>query len=77
VRHERDDVARTGPARPCRSGLSRPTCPGEAVVLLATFVINLDTTIVNVALPAISQQLHAGTSACSGSSTPSTWPSPD
>ncbi len=34
-----------------------------AVVLLATFVINLDTTIVNVALPAISQQLHAGTSA--------------
>ena len=33
-----------------------------AVVLLATFVINLDTTIVNVALPALSSQLHASTS---------------
>ena len=33
-----------------------------AVVLLATFVINLDTTIVNVALPALSKQLHATTS---------------
>ena len=33
-----------------------------AVVLLATFVINLDTTIVNVAVPAISRELHAGTS---------------
>ncbi len=32
------------------------------VVLLATFVINLDTTIVNVALPALSRQLHATTS---------------
>lgn len=32
------------------------------VVLLATFVISLDTTIVNVALPALSQQLHATTS---------------
>ncbi len=33
-----------------------------AVVLLATFVINLDTTIVNVALPALSRELHASTS---------------
>ena len=32
------------------------------VVLLATFVINLDTTIVNVALPALSTQLHSTTS---------------
>ena len=32
------------------------------VVLLAAFVINLDTTIVNVALPALSRQLHATTS---------------
>ena len=32
------------------------------VVLLAAFVINLDTTIVNVALPALSPQLHATTS---------------
>ena len=33
-----------------------------AVVLLAAFAINLDTTIVNVALPALSEQLHASTS---------------
>ncbi len=33
-----------------------------AVVLVATFVINLDTTIVNVAIPALGSQLHAGTS---------------
>lgn len=33
-----------------------------AVVLLATFVINLDTTIVNVALPALSHDLHSTTS---------------
>lgn len=32
-----------------------------AVVLLAAFAINLDTTIVNVALPAFSRQLHANT----------------
>lgn len=32
-----------------------------AVVLLAAFVINLDSTIVNVALPALSRQLHAST----------------
>ena len=32
-----------------------------AVVLLAAFAINLDTTIVNVALPALSNQLHAST----------------
>jgi EmrB/QacA subfamily drug resistance transporter len=32
-----------------------------AVVLLAVFVINLDATIVNVALPALSRQLHATT----------------
>ena len=33
-----------------------------AVVLVATFVINLDTTIVNVAIPALGSQLHATTS---------------
>jgi EmrB/QacA subfamily drug resistance transporter len=32
-----------------------------AVVLLAAFVINLDSTIVNVALPALSRELHATT----------------
>jgi EmrB/QacA subfamily drug resistance transporter len=32
-----------------------------AVVLLAAFAINLDTTIVNVALPTLSRQLHATT----------------
>lgn len=34
-----------------------------AVVLVAAFAINLDTTIVNVALPALNRQLGAGTSA--------------
>ena len=33
-----------------------------ATVCLAVFAINLDTTIVNVALPALSRQLSAGTS---------------
>ena len=33
-----------------------------AVVLVATFVINLDTTIVNVAIPSLGVQLHASTS---------------
>jgi MFS family permease len=33
-----------------------------AVVLVATFVINLDTTIVNVAIPALGRELHASTS---------------
>src|SRR6202043_1737450 len=33
-----------------------------AVVLIAAFVINVDTTIVNVALPTINRRLGAGTS---------------
>ena len=33
-----------------------------ATVCLAVFAINLDTTIVNVALPSLSRQLGAGTS---------------
>ena len=44
--------------------VSRVKRPGLvlAVVLLAAFAINLDTTIVNVALPSFSRQLHASTS---------------
>src|SRR5579859_3146304 len=33
-----------------------------AVVLVASYAINLDTTIVNVALPTLNAHLHAGTS---------------
>ena len=44
-----------GPSRRHRPGLVL------AVVLLAAFAINLDTTIVNVALPSFSRQLHATT----------------
>ena len=42
-------------------------------LLLAAFVINLDTTIVNVALPSLVRELHASTRSCSGSWTRSTW----
>lgn len=45
--------------------MTRPTPPRRglvlAVVLLAAFAINLDTTIVNVALPSLSEQLGAST----------------
>jgi MFS family permease len=61
------------------SGLNvRGAKPGLvlAVVLLATFVINLDTTIVNVALPALSRELHATTSGLQWSSMPTAWRSP-
>ncbi len=44
-----------GPSRARHRGLVL------AVVLLAAFAINLDTTIVNVALPVLSSQLHAST----------------
>ncbi len=49
-------------------GPQQPVVPARraglvlAVVLLATFVINLDTTIVNVALPALSRELRSTTS---------------
>ncbi len=54
----------TRPTDRNQAGSTRRSRPGLVlgVVLLATFVINLDSTIVNVALPAISQQLHASTS---------------
>ncbi|MGH9077988.1 MAG: MFS transporter [Acidimicrobiales bacterium] len=48
-------TARTTP------GSSRPVMV-LAVVLVAAFAINLDTTIVNVALPSLNRQLGAGTS---------------
>lgn len=43
------------------SGVRRPAVV-LAVVLVAAFAINLDTTIVNVALPSLNRQLGAGTS---------------
>ena len=70
----RTPIAGGGPARLAIGG-ARPGLV-LAVVLLAAFVINLDTTIVNVALPALSRQLHATTSDLQWSSTPTTWPSP-
>ena len=45
-------------------------------LLLAAFLVNLDTTMVNVALPAMVRQLHATPRSYSGSSTPTTWSSP-
>ncbi len=45
-----------------RAGMTRRPVLVMAVVLVATFVINLDTTIVNVAIPALGTQLHASTS---------------
>jgi EmrB/QacA subfamily drug resistance transporter len=45
----------TGVAPPARRGLIL------AAVCLAAFAINLDTTIINVALPSLTRQLHAGT----------------
>ena len=47
-----------------------------AALLLGAFLINLDTTLVNVALPAMVRELHATPRSCSGSSTPTTWSSP-
>ena len=41
-------------------------------LLLAAFAINLDTTLVNVALPTLVRELHATTTSCSGWSTPTT-----
>ena len=38
---------------------SKPTIP--VALLLAAFLVNLDTTLVNVALPAMVRQLHATT----------------
>lgn len=49
-------------ARPQPPAPGRPAGLVLGVVLLATFVINLDTTIVNVALPALSRELHSTTS---------------
>ena len=39
-------------------------------VCVATFMLLLDITVVNVALPAIQQDLDASLTTCSGSSTP-------
>lgn len=44
-----------------KPGLRHPAL-ALAVVLAATFLINVDTTIVNVAIPALSRELHASTS---------------
>ena len=45
-------------------------------LLLAAFLVNLDTTLVNVALPAMVRELHATPRSCSGWSTLSTSCSP-
>ena len=45
-----------------RTAISRRPVLVMTVVLVATFVINLDTTIVNVAIPALGRELHASTS---------------
>ena len=47
-----------------------------AVICLSVFVVSVDATIVNVALPTLSRELDADTANCSGSSTPtpSSWP---
>jgi len=45
----------TDAAPPVRRGLIL------AAVCLAAFAINIDTTIINVALPSLTRQLHAGT----------------
>jgi len=47
-----------------------------ASLLLAAFVINVDTTIVNVALPTLVRGCMRRPASCSGSSTPTTWCSP-
>ena len=47
-----------------------------ATVCAAVLAINLDTTIVNVALPSISREVSASTRSSSGSSTATTWRSP-
>ena len=46
-----------------------------AALLLAAFLVNLDTTLVNVALPAMVRQLATLTQS-QGWSTPTTWSSP-
>lgn len=50
-----------GPRAPSATSRHRPGLV-LVVVLVAAFVINLDSTIVNVALPSLSRQLHASTS---------------
>ncbi|HEY0934337.1 MAG TPA: MFS transporter, partial [Trebonia sp.] len=57
-----DTPAGGATARPEAATAGRRPALVLAVVLLATFAINVDTTIVNVALPAVSRQLHATTS---------------
>ncbi len=51
-----------------------------AAVMVATslgfVLVQLDVSIVNVALATIGRDLHANVAACSGSSTPTTSPSP-
>ncbi len=42
--------------------MSRRRAPALAALLLAAFAINLDTTIVNVALPTLARELHASNS---------------
>ena len=59
---------------------SRRAAPSRVAVLLVMcvgyFLVLLDVTIVNVALPTIGRRLHAGSAGCNGSSTatPSPWP---
>ena len=57
---DRAAVATAGGTMGTPAGPRRPALV-LAVVMLAAFVINLDSTIVNVALPALSRQLHAST----------------
>ena len=47
-----------------------------ALVCVGQFMVVLDASIVNVALPSIQNDLHFSTRACSGSSTPTRSPSP-
>ena len=44
-----------------------------AFICLSAFVISVDATIVNVALPTLSRELDANTAICNGSSTPTRW----
>ncbi len=47
-----------------------------AICCLSLFIVGLDSTIVNIALPSIQHDLHARCRACSGRWTPtqSCWP---